>query len=59
MGRKSWKSAEVTEKIIHELKVKFIYLCVCEREEKVNSFEITAMIFNVCKKYKSSILKGL
>lgn len=39
------KSAEVTE-----LKAKFMYLCVCEREEKVNSFEITVMIFNVCKK---------
>ena len=45
-------------KSIHELKVGFVYLRVWERE-KINSFEITVIIFKACKKCKSPIQKGL
>ena len=52
------------EKSIHELKVEFVHLCVCEEErEKNNIFEITVIIFRAYKKCKSPIqkefLKGL
>ena len=43
------------EKGIHELKVEFVYLILCEK--KVNSLEITVIIFEVFKKYKSFIQK--
>ena len=56
--------AEAMEKSIHELKVEFVHLCVCEGErEKNNIFEITVIIFRAYKKCKSPIqkefLKGL
>ena len=45
------------EKSIHELKAEFVHLHVWERE-KINSFEITIIIFKAYKKCKSPILKG-
>ena len=39
------------EKSIHEMKAEFVYLVLWER--KINSFEITVIIFKVFKKYKS------
>ena len=50
-GLRQWK------KSIHELKVGFVYLRVWERE-KINSFEITVIIFKAYKKCKSPIQKG-
>ena len=53
------------EKSIHELKAEFVYLvcvCVCVCEKKINSFDITAIIFKTYKKYKSprcSVRKGV
>ena len=51
LGRKSWKRTEAMEKSIHEMKAEFVYLVLWER--KINSFEITVIIFKVFKKYKS------
>ena len=51
LGRKSWKRAEAMEKSTHEMKAEFVYLVLWER--KINSFEITVIIFKVFKKYKS------
>ena len=39
------------EKSIHELKAEFVYLILCET--KINSLEITVIIFKVFKKCKS------
>ena len=39
------------EKSIHELKAEFVYLIL--REKKINSLEITVIIFKVFKKSKS------
>ena len=36
------------KKSIHKLKVEFVYLCVWEK--KINSFEITVIIFKAYKK---------
>ena len=62
------------EKSIHELKAEFVYLvcvcvcvvcvcvCVCVYEKKINSFDITAIIFKAYKKCKSprcSVRKGI
>ena len=47
--------AEAMEKSINELKEEFVYLCVRERK-KINIFEITAIIFKVCKKCKGTEL---
>ena len=46
------------EKSMYELKAEFVCLRVWERE-KINSFEITVIIFKVYKKCKSPIQKGL
>ena len=47
------------EKSIHELKAKYVYLCVCVCErEKINSFEITVIIFKAYEKCKPPIQKG-
>ena len=43
------------EKSIHELKAEFVYLILCEK--KINSCEITVIIFMVFKKCKSLIQK--
>ena len=45
------------EKSIHELKGEFVYLISCEK--KINSDDITVIIFKVFKKYKSLIQKEL
>ena len=45
------------EKSIHKLKAEFVYLRVWERK-KINSFEITVIIFKAYKKCKSPIQKG-
>ena len=45
LGRKSWKKAEAMESSTHELKVEFVYLILWQR--KINSFEITVIIFKV------------
>ena len=46
LKKKSWKRAEAMEKkSIHELNVEFANFCVCVRERKNNSFEITVIIF--------------
>ena len=45
------------EKSIHELKAECVYLRVWE-SEKINSFDITVIIFKAYKKCKSPILKG-
>ena len=45
------------DKSIRELKAEFVYLRVWERE-KINSFEITVIIFKAYKKCKSPIQKG-
>ena len=55
LGRKSWKSAEPMKKSIHELKAEFVYLMLWEK--KINSLEITLIIFKVFKKCKSLIPK--
>ena len=55
LGRKSWKKAGAMEKSIHELKAEFVYLIL--REKKINSYEITVIIFKVFKKCKSLIQK--
>ena len=46
------------KKSIHELNVEFANFCVCVRERKNNSFEITVIIFKTYKKFKSPIQKG-
>ena len=43
------------EKSTHELKAEFVYLILCER--KINSLEITVIIFKVFKKCESLIQK--
>ena len=43
------------ETSIHELKAEFVYLIL--REKKINSYEITVIIFKVFKKCKSLIQK--
>ena len=43
------------EKSIHELKAEFVYLILWEK--KINSLEITVIIFKVFKKCKSLIQK--
>ena len=43
------------QKSIHGLKVEFVYLIL--REKKINSLEITVIIFKVFKKCKSLIQK--
>ena len=45
------------EKSIHELKGEFEYLISCEI--KINSYDITVIIFKVFKEYKSLIQKEL
>ena len=55
LGRKSWKRAEAMKKSIHELKAELVYLFVWV--EKINSFEITVIIFKVYKKCNSLIQK--
>ena len=45
------------EKSIHELKGEFVYLISWEK--KINSYDITVIIFKVFKKYKSLIQKEL
>ena len=45
IGKKILESAEAIEKSIHELKAEFVYLCVWERKKKIDSFEITVIIF--------------
>ena len=53
LGKKSWKRAEAMEKSIYELKAEFVYLILWD--EKINSLEITVIIFIVFKKCKSLI----
>ena len=43
------------EKSINDLKAEFVYLIL--REKKINSYEITVIIFKVFKKCKSLIQK--
>ena len=53
LERKSWKKAEAMEQSTNELKAEFLYLILWER--KINSSEITVIIFKVFKKCKSLI----
>ena len=46
------------EKSIHELKAEFVYLRVWERE-KINSFEVTVIIFKAYKKCEFPIQKRI
>ena len=56
LERKSWKKAEAMEKSIQELNAELGNFCV--REKKINSFEITVIIFKAYKKGKSPIQNG-
>ena len=51
------KRVEAMEKSILELKTEFVYLRVRKRE-KINSLEITVIIFKAYKKCKSPMQKG-
>ena len=55
LGRKPWKKAEAMKKSIHKLKAIFVYLILWKK--KINSLQITVIIFKVFKKCKFLIQK--